>query len=144
MFWLLVVVGAVVVCGAFVLLAGADAARLARRLRFLFALAMIGAAAMLSRSFLWFLAAPLLRFGMLRWQELRGAGQGRGAPGPSSAGPMTREEACHILGISLNSAPEQIRRAHRRLIRSVHPDRGGSDWLASKLNEARDVLLKGR
>ena len=56
-------------------------------------------------------------------------------------GPMTREEALAVLGLAPGATAEEIRAAHRRLMRSAHPDQGGSDWLAARLNQARDILL---
>lgn len=55
---------------------------------------------------------------------------------------LTREEAALILGVSPTANEEQVRDAHRRLIQKNHPDRGGTDYLASKINQARDMLLK--
>jgi hypothetical protein len=65
------------------------------------------------------------------------------APPPQapSGGRMTRAEALSVLGLAEGASEEQIRAAHRRLMQSAHPDRGGSDWLASRVNEARDFLL---
>lgn len=60
---------------------------------------------------------------------------------PPRSGPMTREEALAVLGLADGASEVEIRAAHRRLMRAAHPDRGGSDWLAARLNEARDVLL---
>lgn len=54
---------------------------------------------------------------------------------------MTREEAALILGIAASAGAEDIKDAHRRLIAKNHPDTGGSDYLAAKINQARDVLL---
>lgn len=62
-------------------------------------------------------------------------------PGRASSGRMTREEALAVLGLAEGAEEAAIRSAHRRLMRTAHPDQGGSDWLASRLNEARDILL---
>ncbi|MFD2113428.1 sulfate transporter CysZ [Thiorhodococcus fuscus] len=61
------------------------------------------------------------------------------APQPGSA-PMTESEARAILGIERDAGPEAIQTAHRRLIQRIHPDRGGSDYLAAKVNEAKRIL----
>jgi DnaJ family protein C protein 19 len=60
---------------------------------------------------------------------------------PPPRGGMTREEAYEILGLRPGATAPEIRAAHRRLMAAAHPDRGGSDWLASRINQARDVLL---
>ncbi len=59
----------------------------------------------------------------------------------ASGSAMTREEAALILGVGVNSTAEEIRDAHRRLIAKNHPDTGGSEYLAAKINQARDILL---
>lgn len=66
-------------------------------------------------------------------------GAGRRAPGRPG---MSREEALEILGLGPEARREEIQAAHRRLIQRLHPDRGGSGYLASRLNEARDRLLQ--
>ncbi|MGX9965482.1 hypothetical protein ACVFYP_19295 [Roseomonas sp. F4] len=63
------------------------------------------------------------------------------AHAPASGGPMTRAEALEVLGLAEGATEQAIRAAHRRLMRAAHPDQGGSDWLASRLNAARDTLL---
>jgi hypothetical protein len=74
--------------------------------------------------------------------ERPGAGGGGGSGGASRrGGRMTREEALAVLGLAEGASAEEIRAAHRRLMRGAHPDQGGSDWLAARINEARDVLL---
>lgn len=61
---------------------------------------------------------------------------------PSTSAHLTTEEAALILGVAVNATEEEVRDAHRRLIQKNHPDRGGTDYLAAKINQARDVLLK--
>lgn len=62
--------------------------------------------------------------------------------GAAPAHLLSREEAALILGVPASAAAEQVREAHRRLIQKNHPDQGGTDYLAAKINQARDVLLK--
>ena len=57
------------------------------------------------------------------------------------SGTMTRAEALEILGLAEGADEDAIRAAHRRLMRSAHPDQGGSAWLAARINAARDFLL---
>jgi hypothetical protein len=65
----------------------------------------------------------------------------RDGPQATSSSRMTRDEALQILGLQSGADAEQIREAHRRLMLKLHPDLGGSDYLAGKINLARDVLL---
>jgi hypothetical protein len=73
------------------------------------------------------------------WREHAQGGQGTSPPGAYAE--MTRDEALAILGLRKGASPEEIRDAHRRLMQRFHPDRGGSDYLAAKINEAKRLLL---
>lgn len=57
---------------------------------------------------------------------------------------MSRREAALILGVRESSDPDRIKASHRKILLLNHPDRGGSAFLAAKVNEAKDLLLKGK
>ncbi|MDZ7754618.1 MAG: molecular chaperone DnaJ [Gammaproteobacteria bacterium] len=76
------------------------------------------------------------------WREDSGHEKRAGAGGQGDGGgPMSHEEALAILGLQAGADNKAIREAHRRLMQKLHPDRGGSDWLASRINLAKDTLL---
>ncbi|GKU91757.1 hypothetical protein SLE2022_069110 [Rubroshorea leprosula] len=54
---------------------------------------------------------------------------------------MTKREAALILGVRENATPDKVKEAHRKVMVANHPDAGGSHYLASKINEAKDVML---
>jgi hypothetical protein len=59
----------------------------------------------------------------------------------TGSGAMPRDEALAMLGLKPDASEAEVREAHHRLMLKLHPDHGGSDYLAARLNEARDVLL---
>ncbi len=80
-------------------------------------------------------------------EAVDGDGAGREAPSgdrggrAAEDGTVSRAQALEILGLSKDATEEDIREAHRRLMMANHPDRGGSSWLAARINRAKDVLL---
>jgi hypothetical protein len=89
------------------------------------------------------LLAAYLDHRELGWREEARRDAGADAR-QASAGKMTEQEAYQILGLQPGASPEEISRAHRSLIKKLHPDQGGTTYLAARINEAKDVLLRRR
>jgi len=75
------------------------------------------------------------------WRENADAGLGQRHGAAPGSGAMTKEEAYKILGLEAGATPADVRKAHRRLMQRLHPDLGGTSFLAARINEAKDVLL---
>jgi len=105
-------------------------------------IAAVGAALLpfLRRGFSLLRYLPFLRGVFGAYQSARGDTGGRAAAADS--GDMGPGQAQEILGLSTHPTRDEIIDAHRRLMQKVHPDRGGSTYLAQQLNEAKRVLLK--
>jgi hypothetical protein len=76
------------------------------------------------------------------WREPAAEGKEAGSRAPARAAGMTTAEAYEVLGLAPGATAQQIKEAHHRLMKRFHPDQGGSDYFAAKLNEARDLLLR--
>ena len=89
---------------------------------------------------------PLLVFLVPVARRIKGRGRSQGFSGgfrqnTSAKSAMSRAEAFEILGLKQGASEEEIKAAYRKLIANAHPDAGGSDWMAAKLNEAKQILL---
>jgi hypothetical protein len=75
------------------------------------------------------------------WREDAEADRGQRHGAAPGSGAMTKEEAYQVLGLEAGATTADIRKAHRRLMQRLHPDLGGTSFLATRINEAKDVLL---
>lgn len=75
------------------------------------------------------------------WREQADTRYRSGPDDAAGSAPMTRDEAYQILGLEPGASTEEIHQAWRRLMKKVHPDSGGSAFLAAKINAARETLL---
>jgi DnaJ-domain-containing protein 1 len=76
------------------------------------------------------------------WRENTQGNAAGGQSRAASSGKMTDEEAYQILGLQPGARRDEIGRAHRALMKKLHPDQGGSTYLAARVNEAKDTLLR--
>jgi hypothetical protein len=87
------------------------------------------------------LLVPYLDRRDARWSEYAQGDAATGRPAASS-GKMTEQEAYQILGLQAGASADDIGRAHRTLMKKFHPDQGGSTYLAARINEAKETLLR--
>lgn len=87
-------------------------------------------------------ALPMLGVGagLLGWQQFGFSNRPKPTPPATS---MDKAEALAVLGLGSSASADEIRAAHKKLLRAIHPDTGGSTYLSAKINAARDQLLKG-
>jgi len=76
-----------------------------------------------------------------RWREDAQSDAATGGRAAPRGGKMTEEEAYQILGLQPGASAQDVARAHRSLMKKLHPDQGGSTYLAARVNEAKEVLL---
>ena len=75
------------------------------------------------------------------WRERADAEFGGAAGDGSGKSAMTTDEAYEVLGLDTGASEDDVKEAHHRLMMKMHPDQGGSTYLASKINQAKDLLL---
>ncbi|MCB2114674.1 MAG: hypothetical protein KDD85_14170 [Parvularculaceae bacterium] len=80
------------------------------------------------------------------WRDRAISGMEDLTPGAGGAprAPLGVEEAAAVLGVEIDASEDAVKAAHRKLISQLHPDRGGTDYLAAKINDARRAMLEKR
>jgi hypothetical protein len=76
------------------------------------------------------------------WRQNAQGERAGGRGGQATSGKMTDEEAYQILGLQPGAGRDEIGRAHKTLMKKLHPDQGGSTYLAARVNAAKDTLLR--
>ncbi|HYH71012.1 MAG TPA: DnaJ domain-containing protein [Methyloceanibacter sp.] len=82
-----------------------------------------------------------LQWRMPEWREEATKAEARSQRRRRGASAMSADEAREVLGVPPGAKAEDIRKAHRNLMKRMHPDQGGTNYLAARINEAKDVLL---
>ena len=100
--------------------------------------------AMLSAATPWINRALSMKMMWNRFNQNNSSTQGsqsQSAPPPAGVVKMTTSEALQVLGLKPGATESEIVLAHKKLIQKIHPDKGGSGYLASQINQAKDTLL---
>ena len=84
---------------------------------------------------------PLINRFRQQYTQQKSQQSGQQSAARANPGKMTAAQAREILGVKADASKEEIIMAHKRMMQKVHPDRGGSDYLAAQLNQAKDTLL---
>ena len=123
-----------VIIGALVVLAATG------RMHWLYALGG-GIAAFMPRIISALRYLPLINRFRQQYTQHKSQQSGQQQAGRANPGKMTAQQAREVLGVKAGATREEIVMAHKRMMQKVHPDRGGSDYLAAQINQAKDTLL---